>query len=462
VTSPAVPSKAPVSEIGYVQPHTSPAHWWMWEGETTPELWWPNSINVFDAMRSQDSQVSSVLKAVTLPVRRTPWRIDPAGARPEVVQLVAEDLGLPIVGQEPKPLPRTRDKFRWSNHLREALLMLSFGHMYFEQLYRIDPSGHARLRKLSPRMPKTIEEIDVAEDGGLVAIKQYQTITTRSPRPIPVNRLVAYINEREGGNWLGRSLLRACYKNWLIKDRLLRVQAQTVERNGMGVPLYTAPPGASESDIKKGAAMAKAWRAGENSGSAIPNEAKMQLLGVEGDLPDADKPIRYHDEQIARGVLAHFLNLGTETGSWALGSTFADFFTMSLQTLAQEVADVGTMHVVEDIVDLNWGPEEPAPKIIVDEIGSRLAATAPDIKALIDSGALVVDDELEAALRQMYGLPRADKATARPSAPKPSSSPNRTPAPSGPDERPGSVAAATRNAQPAHEQLAIPGLTEEE
>jgi hypothetical protein len=57
--------------------------------------------------------------------------------------------------------------------------------------------------------------------------------------------------------------------------------------------------------------------------------------GCDGTLPSTDEPIRYHDEQIARAVLAHFLNLGTETGSWALGSTFANFFTDSLNAVAR-------------------------------------------------------------------------------------------------------------------------------
>jgi hypothetical protein len=61
--------------------------------------------------------------------------------------------------------------------------------------------------------------------------------------------------------------------------------------------------------------------------------------------------VRYFDEQIARAVLAHFLNLGTQTGSWALGSTFADFFVSSLQATAQQVADTATQHIVEDWVD---------------------------------------------------------------------------------------------------------------
>jgi Protein of unknown function (DUF935) len=400
-----------VNEIGYAQVANT---WWQWQDETTPELRWPSSVQVYDQMRSQDAQVASVLRAVTLPVRRTPWRIDPAGARARVVQLVADDLGLPIVGKPPKPQPRTRDRFSWQEHLREALLMLPFGHMYFEQVYRIDEGGaRARLRKLAPRMPKTIEQVNVAADGGLISIRQYATTTAGQPQPaIPVDRLVAYIHDREGGNWLGRSLLRPAYKHWLIKDRLLRVQAQTIERNGMGVPLYKGAP--DEADLTKGSAMAQAWRAGEAAGAAVPNGADLVLRGVEGQLPDANPAIRYHDEQIARAVLAHFLNLGTQTGSWALGTTFADFFTLSLQTLAQQVAETATQHIVEDLVDVNFGPDEPAPQIVFDEIGSRQAATAAAIKQLYDAGALHPDERMREFIRQQYGMPAEEPDTAEP------------------------------------------------
>jgi hypothetical protein len=402
---------APQVEIGYAQAVNY--QWWLYENETTPELIWPQSTFVFDSMRRTDSQVTSVLRAMTLPVRRTPWRIDPNGARPEVVQFVADDLGLPIVGQKtPKPPPRSKDRFSWPDHLRQALLMLSYGHMYFEQVYRVDPDGSAaHLRKLAPRMPKTIERIDVAADGGLVSIKQYWSSTNNSENTIPVNRLVAYIHEREGGNWLGTSILRPAYKNWLLKDRLLRVQAQTIERNGMGIPLYKAAEGAT--DLSTGLAMAKAWRAGDAAGSAVPFGADLILRGVEGTLPDAEPAVRYHDEQIGRAVLAHFLNLGTQTGSWALGTTFADFFTLSLQTLADQVADTATQHIVEDLVDINFGEDEPAPRIVCDEIGSRQAATAEALAALIDSGVIRPDEVLEESSRQQYGLPPADPKTTR-------------------------------------------------
>lgn len=396
----------PVSERGYAN---SSAGWWDVGDvdETTPELRWPLSVRVYDAMRRQDAQTASVLRAVTLPVRRTQWRIDPAGSSPEVTDFVAENLGLPVVGRQVPPAPRTRDRFAWGKHLQLALLMLPFGHMFFEQVYRIDGDGRARLRKLAPRMPRSLSAVNVAQDGGLQSIEQFAPAgSTATSVVIPVDRLVAYVNDQEGGNWLGTSLLRPAYKHWLIKDRLLRVQAQTIDRNGMGIPVYEAADG--EQDLAQGKALATSVRAGDSAGGAIPFGAKLRLLGVEGSLPDADPAIRYHDEQIARAVLAHFLNLGTQTGSWALGTTFADFFTLSLQTLAQQVADVATQHVVEDLVDVNFGESVPAPRIVFDEIGSRQQATAQALKALLDAGVVFPDRALEEAIRQQYGLPPKD------------------------------------------------------
>lgn len=374
------------------------------QAEETYELQWPNSVYVYDKMRRQDAQVRSVLRAVVLPIQRTSWAIEPNGASDEVVRLVAEDMGLPIKGQGPVPVRRTKDRFSWFDHLRLALLMLPFGHSVFEQEARFDEQGRARLKRLGHRPSRTISEFNVAADGGLVSITQATTM--RASEPIPVNRLVAYVYEREGGNWAGVSLLRSAYKDWLLKDRLLRADTTTIIRNGVGIPVYEGADG--ETDLTKGLAMAKAVRGGEDAGAATPFGAKLRLMGVEGTLPDALPRIRYHDEQIARGVLAHFLNLGTQTGSWALGSTFADFFTLSLQALAQQVADVANQHIIEDLVDWNWGESEPAPKLVFEEIGSRQAATAAAIKLLVDAGILLPDRSLEEAARQQFGLPPKD------------------------------------------------------
>ncbi|QUY60888.1 phage portal protein family protein [Gulosibacter molinativorax] len=390
--------------------------------ETNPDLQWPNSIDVFDRMRREDTQVKSVLRAVTLPIMRTEWVIDGTGCRPEVVEHVARDLGLKVKGEAFQAPVRSKGRFSFQEFLRLALLELVYGHSFFEQVYD-QSDGETHLRKLAWRPPRTIADIETAPDGGLVAIKQFGA-NGKDDVVIPVDRLVVFTNEREGANWLGESLLRSAYKMWVLKDRVLRIQALTAERNGLGMPVATSAPPPEDASFDE----LKAWmdeqiaanlelvknaRAGESAGASIANGAKFEFVGVSGDLPDTDKPIRYYDEQIARGVLAHFLNLGTETGSWALGSTFANFFTDSLNAVAQHIAEVTNQHVIEDLVDLAFSEDEPAPKLVPAAIGEQQPVTAESIRALVDCGAIEVDERLEAWLRERFGAPVKDSATTR-------------------------------------------------
>lgn len=392
--------------------------------ETNPDLMWPENLAVYDKMRREDSQVGSVLRAVFMPLRSAGWMIDPAGAAPEVVELIANDLGLPVKGQEPKPQLRTKDKFSWDEHLRLALLELVHGHSFFEQVYRFDNVTKRRhLRKLAWRPPRSISKINIARDGGLVSIEQHA-----GTEPIPVNRLVAYVNEREGADWVGQSLLRQAYKNWLLKDRMLRAQALTVERNGLGVPVYTGAPVPEnatqeerdawiKSERESGLNIATKFRAGEAAGASLTPESKLELMGVTGKLPDTDGPIRYHDEQIARAGLAHFLTLGGDksTGSYALSDTFEDFFTGSLNAVGMHVRSVTQQHVIEDLVDENWGPTTPAPQLVFETLGSEFPPTAEAMAALVNAGIITPDANLEAFMRARFGVPiKADGTNAPP------------------------------------------------
>lgn len=372
------PLPKPVREKGYAADVSANGWWKDLTNEATPELRWPLSVDVFDRMRRQDAQVSSVLRAATSPIVRTQWRVDGRGCAPEVTQLVAENLGLPIVDADSEDFTaqlRGRDRFSWDDHVRLALLMLPFGHSYFEQVYRYDePTGQYRLRKLGPRLPRSISKVNVARDGGLVSIEQYGSLGDLAGGvEIKVNRLVAYVLEREGGNWLGQSILRSAYKNWLLKDRALRTWSTLIDRQGLGVPVYTAAPG--EASLDAGQEIAEDMRAGDNAGAAIPNGANIDLLGVTGDLPDAEKFVQYHDAQIARSALGHFLNLGSQTngqvGSYNLGSVFADTFHLGLDAVAEQIRTTANAHIIEDLVDINFGPSVPAPRLVYDPIGTR-------------------------------------------------------------------------------------------
>jgi hypothetical protein len=385
------PPPSPVStrEIGYAHGAAGGYSSW-WDNltdEHVPELTGHAAISVYDRMRKSDAQVGSVLRAVSTPIVRAGWSVDGRGCRDEVTEFVASNLGLPIKDAEPDDVPgallRGRDRFSWNRHLRLAMLILPFGHSPFEQMYRWDDTSKKwRLAKLAERLPKSISKFNVARDGGLISIEQFGTGQTvgatranilNAQQPIPVDRLVVYALEREGGNWRGQSLLRSAYKNWLLKDQALRDWSIHVNRNGAGVPMYYGAE--KETNLGPGKKIARDARAGDSSGGAAPYGAKLVLQGVEGTTPDIDKFVRYQDEQIARAVLAHVLNLGTQVGgqvgSYNLGSVLQNTFDLGVDSIGVEVRDTANHHVVEDLIDINFSIDESAPRVVFDPIGSR-------------------------------------------------------------------------------------------
>lgn len=413
------PMASSFSEVGYVNGRGSGTDWQHWDfDEKVPDLQWPNSVHVFSRMAKEDGRVSSLLQAIGLPIRRTPWRVDPNGARDEVTDFVCRDLGLPRQGAEPSSMPRTRGRFSWSEHLTTALLMLQYGHSYFEQIYRLDPvDNKVHLHKLAPRPQKTISQINVALDGGLESIKQHapasagKVIYGIAGVEIPVSRLVAYVRDPEPGMWTGSSLLRPAYKHWLLKDELIRIQAAAARRNGMGIPVGTAASEDDPREVAKMRQLASSLKGSAHAGVGLNRDQKLALLGVSGTVPDMQPAINYHDKQIALAGLAHFLNLD-KGGSYALASVQADTFVQSVQTFAESIANTANAHIVEDLVDINFGESEPAPRIVFDEIGSRQDATAAALTMLVQAGLLEPDEVVKISVRQMVGLPTTSSAEA--------------------------------------------------
>lgn len=417
MTAPSSPAPAvavpAVREKGYVldgDASTGLTYTDWLDNEQVPELRWPDNIGIYARMAREDSRVSSLLAAINLPIRRTPWRLDPNGAPDEVTEFVATNLGLPVVGEAggSDPLPRSRGRFSFAQHLEWALEVNQYGHAIFEQVYRYDDeTGRFWLHKLAPRPQHTIASFEVARDGGLEAVVQRDPgLFTRLGGGVrlPIKRLVVYTRDMQPGLWWGRSLLRPSYKHWLLKDELIRYQAVAIRRNGMGVPIGTSPEGATQEQVDALAKIAQQYRGGDNAGAALPAGAGLTLLGVQGNLPDIAQAIDYHDKSIALAGLAHFLNL-SGGGSYALASVQADTFIQSVQTFAESIRDTANAHVIEDLVDVNYGPDVQAPRLVFDEIGSRQDITETGLKMLVDAGLLSPDVLTEQTLRQRLSLP---------------------------------------------------------
>jgi hypothetical protein len=416
-------SAPPLTEIGAVlSGNFTPAGmapWISWVDieELVPQVRWPNSVRTYQTMRG-DSQVAALYEATLLAVQKMEWLLDPNGAPDDMVQKLSTDYNIPIMGQKKDQVKRGRMKNRFSlrNHIRLAFKAGIYGHYYFEQVGYIGDgkNGHPNdgmwhLRKLAERPPLTIAQFRVAEDGGLVSIVQNvmqpKAIGWHAPMPeIPVDRLVAYVWDREGANWAGRSWFREVYKNWVIKDRLLRIDAINHERAG-GVPYIVAHPGATNDEIDQLNQMAQGFRVGDTAGGAIPSGAKFEV--ARGLQSSVIQSVEYHDQAMARKFMLMVMQLGqTRTGSRALGTTFVDFWAAGMEAIAWWFSDIFNAHVIEDDIDWNYGEDEVQIPLLVFDFDPELVVA--DLVAMISSGAIIVDDDLEAAIRKEMHLPEAE------------------------------------------------------
>ena len=373
--------------------------------EYVPELRWPQAGDVLNRMR-KDSQLSAGLGAYVRPIQAAAWALDGSGCRDEVTAQLADDLGLPILGTDPEPTGARRRKFTFAEHLRMALLDLPFGHMPFEQTYDTSDGKTARLLRVDERMPKSIDGIYVDGDGQIDYVTQPRVFGMAEPPKIAPPALVWYVNEREGVQWRGTSLLRSAYPYWLIKDQMLRTHAESIRRYGMGIPTVNAPQGASPQQIAEAARYAAQMQSNPREGGGLPAGFTKSLTGLVGSVPDALAFIKYLDQAMAVELHTQFLNLGTtESGSRSVGEVHEDLLQLSRQAVANQHAEQATDQIVVPLVDANWGENEPAPRIVCGHVGAEQVLSPADLALLVTSGALQADATLDATIRQQYKFP---------------------------------------------------------
>ena len=406
---------APTAAIG-TSTNSWSSGWWgsgigaIDQAEHIPDLVWPASVATLTRMRT-DSTITSSLAVYETPIVKLKWRIDPRGASDEAAKLCADSLGIPLLGEDPEPGSARRRGVKWIEHLRLALLHLCYGFAAFEPVYELR-DGLAYLAALPERLPATITGIEVNNDGSLKHVTQAGRPGDPRTGPagieIPADRLLWYVHGREGAVWTGRPLIRPCYSPWLMKWEILRTDAIGLKRFGAGTVVMIPNPGTNptEAQITRAQQLASSVRVGESGGAVLPGFT-MRILGVEGTLPDAMPRIRYYDEQISRAMLSSVLDLGsTANGSRALGNTFADLLADGVQAIANQMAETAT-DLCRRLVDFNWGTDAPVPAVVCGDLKDDPQVIAGIIGGLIADGVLTNGPELEAFVREAYGLPAA-------------------------------------------------------
>ncbi len=349
---------------------------------------------IYDKMRRNDAQIKNTLLGIQLPIRQADYFMEPASDDSKDIE-IAETVN------------KMRDKMSkpWDDIIRHILLQFVYGFMVMEKVYRYDEKLKLNVPvKLDPRMPISISEWKYDEKKGKL-IGPVQVDELGKEIILPIEKMLVFTTDREGDNWEGISLLRAMYGPWLIKQRLLKIDAIKHDRHGTGIPVMKVPEGIKEgSDEWKEAEEAiQQIHACEKGGLVLPADWEFEIKTVENNGgTDAIPSIEYQDQQISRAGFQMFTNLGSsKTGSYSLGKSFIELFLESEQAYADYIVEVLSRFWIKEIVDFNWHVKE-YPKLKVRKIKKVDATT---LMQLQKAGLITPDLETENVIRREIEFP---------------------------------------------------------
>jgi hypothetical protein len=366
-------------------------------------------IAIYDEMRKSDGTVRAAVLATTLPIRAAHWFVKPASEDQADVDIAA------FVNQ--CLFEETSHSF--DDFLRQALLSLPYGVMVFEKVFTArDVDGQTRIvwEKLSPRLPRSIQKWAIA--GGAFGITQ--NTSTGKIVEIPGEKLIVFVNEMEGENWWGTSILRAAYKHWFIKNTIYKIDAIAFERQGLGVPEVVLPENYTEQDRNKAETIAKNLRANSNAFIIRPEGITIGFVDMKANaVRDPQNSLAHHNREIMKSVLAQFLELGASAGGGASGSRalsedHSDLFLQSLEAVAKTFAAAVNKQAIRELVDLNFDNVENYPCLDFEGITEVDAqAIADAYKTLVDTGGVTPQEADETYFRDVLDLPEYDEAGKR-------------------------------------------------
>jgi len=387
------------SEIGSEQGSTY-FYGRMSDEEFLQKLKFPNGAKVFDMMRRADPQVSAVLQSVFNPIKSASWHVEPASESDEDKE-IADFISKNVFPSKARIKKGPDYNKTWEETLHEVLLYIIFGYSVMEKVYMFE-DGKVWLKKLSPRLPRTIKEFRY-KVGSNDFVEAIQKVNGREIH-LPAKKIVIFTANKEGATLSGISYLRPVYKPWSIKTDLQKLQAATFERYGMGTPMGTLPEGSSSKDPEGEDLIETLENISSNETSYIvkPFDTEVEMLsGGATTVPDMQSAIDYQDQQITISFLAQFLNLGVSSfGSRALGNTFVDFFTNSLEGVGDYIASRLNQQLVQELVDFNYDVEE-YPKLVMSRIDS---VDMDNMAVLSDAGLISSTIETENQLRNILRL----------------------------------------------------------
>ncbi len=367
------------------------------------ELSGTDAADCFDKMRRSDSKVKMCINAVTNPIKKANWDIEPADDSEEAVRHA--DLVRHAIFEG-------MDK-RWRVLLHEILTFVTFGYSLFERTHKVvfdDPKfgTYVGFKNFGFRSQRTIERWHVDEDEQLKWVEQFAFGDAQRHEEIPAKFLTLFSLDREGSNFEGVSMLRPAFGAYLRKRTFLKLQAIGIEKFAVPTPKLTVPPGKESTDqFDSAIEVLRRYTSHQSNYITIPQGWELELINNVFDPAKVQIAIDSENTDIVHAFMANFLLLGQSgSGSYALSYDLSDFFLNGLEHMADLICEEFNEGPIRELVDLNFGKQAAYPKMVCSGITDKAGKEFSEIlKNFIDSKVIVPDDRLEEAVRKRYKMP---------------------------------------------------------
>lgn len=396
--------------------------------EFLPELQGLRGIHAYTEMLDNDALVGGVMFAIEMLMRKCEFHIEPGG------DTAKDKEAAEFVESCMNDMEQT-----WADTLSEILSFLPYGWSYHEIVYKrragktSSPITNSRYsdgligwRKLPIRSQDSLYGWEYKEGtDDLIGMTQqpppdYGQIT------IPIEKALHFRTRSRKGNPEGRSILRTAYRAYYFKKRIEEIEGYGMERDLAGFPVLYSPadmdiwdPNDEEmvrqlaeaerivSGIRRDALEGVVLKGGHEQGTGW----KLELLASSGKRQfDTNAIIDRYDKRIATSVLADFVMLGQQqVGSFALADSKTKIFALAIGAYLDVICEVFNNQGIPRLIDLNgehFKGITDYPKMVHGDIEDvDLAQFSTYIKDMIGAGVLVPDEQLEAEVRRVGGLP---------------------------------------------------------
>jgi hypothetical protein len=353
---------------------------------------WPDRGFVRDVeqMLERDGQVQGVLSALTLPIRQANTTIlKPKNDKGQTEWIREALFAESYEGGMETPLDTV---------IGQMSQACAFKRSYHEKVWRQDPDGAVRIKKLAMRPSASCQLVRDRKTGELISFKQFADWERKTPPPdwrgfveIPKVRALVHLNNQHRDPLYGNSDLAVSTWAYTMKQKILRLWVVFLDRKAMP---KTVAYGSSPSESKDNARQLASIKGAGVVGMVRPPDGN-RPFDVLDDAGQGAAPflecIRYLDSCMTQSVMAGFMDLTSSAasgkGSYALSADASGLFLASRHAQAKEIAATINCYVIAPQIAVNFGPDAAVPKLTFEKISQEQSDRALSLLTTLSSAA---------------------------------------------------------------------------